>query len=296
MAVPVQNQMEQLFEQLGRTLNDLANIRGARSEFKPPRYDGGSNVELFIQQFDDVVEQNEWTDQAALLHLRSCLQDEAVECGAGTTVDEIKTALRARFGCTRKQAKDRLANIKRQPGQTLCTLGSEIERLMRIAYPEMDDNDRGGLAIDFFLRALDNTRLEQHLLNSGAETLAETIVAADEWLQIGNAASHRHRVNVVGTTYEKASTGEPPDERLDKILKAVEDLCVLVKNQTLQNSARRHQNLGEQRASRLPANRQSGKLSCWQCGGNHYKWNCPQLVGANASKQRQSGNASSPHQ
>ena len=29
MAVPVQNQMEQVFEQLGRTLNDLANIRGS---------------------------------------------------------------------------------------------------------------------------------------------------------------------------------------------------------------------------------------------------------------------------
>ena len=71
------------------------------------------DIELFLAQFDDVAVANHWGGQATLATpLRAHLEGSARACGAGRTRDRIEEALRARFGLSQRQAKDRLIHLK----------------------------------------------------------------------------------------------------------------------------------------------------------------------------------------
>ena len=99
---------------------------------------------------------NNWNDQAALLQLRSALEGSAVEVGRGATVDEIFVGLRARFGLTVTQARHKLINLRREPGQSIHALGTQIQGLIRLAYPTMAQAEHTVLAIEQIKRTLDN--------------------------------------------------------------------------------------------------------------------------------------------
>ena len=66
---------ELLFGQLINELRDLRMDRRAdrRENFKPPRFNGEGDVELFIQHFTEVAVANGWNDMATLLYLREAL-------------------------------------------------------------------------------------------------------------------------------------------------------------------------------------------------------------------------------
>ena len=92
---------------------------GPRDNFRAPTYSGDGDVELFLGQFSDIAVANRWGEQAALLHLRSHLEGTARACGAGQSRDRVEDALRARFGLSQRQARDRLVNLKRDSKATL---------------------------------------------------------------------------------------------------------------------------------------------------------------------------------
>lgn len=140
---------------------------------------------MFIQQFADVQAAIEWNGAAALLHLRSCLRDDAVDSGTGATTDKIFTNLQARFGLNTRQAHDKLSALQRMPGQSLQALGLEAERLENAAYPDIPADVRTSIAIDTFGRVLDDRHPKKHILLAGAETLAGTVRHAEEFLQVG---------------------------------------------------------------------------------------------------------------
>lgn len=95
------------------------------------------------------------------------MTDDAVDCSRGATTDVIYANLRARFGLTVKQARERLSSIEKTPNQTLQALSVEAERLVAVAFPQLAAQDRATLAIDAFIRALDNKGLKRHLLVAG---------------------------------------------------------------------------------------------------------------------------------
>ena len=75
-----------------------------REVFKTPDFDGKSNVENFIWQFEGVMIANDWGAESALLRLRERLKDQAKGCGQGKSVKAIYDILRARFGMTTIEA------------------------------------------------------------------------------------------------------------------------------------------------------------------------------------------------
>lgn len=60
-------------KQLVRALEGLMTPP-SRTVFKAPTFNGEGGVKLFLEQFKDVVDADEWTDREALLHLKSRLQ------------------------------------------------------------------------------------------------------------------------------------------------------------------------------------------------------------------------------
>ena len=68
----------ELVEQI---VNRMAEMQVTKKEFKPPTYNGDTDIELFLRQFQDMALVNRWEPIETLLHLRSCLQGGAAECG-----------------------------------------------------------------------------------------------------------------------------------------------------------------------------------------------------------------------
>ena len=105
-------------------------------DFDTPVFTGKGDVELFIRQFTDVAEANDWSDMATLLHLRKALEKEARECSRGGDVRDVFTSLRARYGMTAREARAKVAGLRRDSKSTLQEHSAEVEKLVGIAYAE----------------------------------------------------------------------------------------------------------------------------------------------------------------
>ena len=115
----------------------MVNIK-TRSTFKAPKYCGDTDIDLFIDQFSDVARANQWSKAESKLNFRISLERPAHDCGRGDSTSDIMDNLRARYGLTARQARDKLASIKKTTKQSVYELGLEITRLVNIAYPNQD--------------------------------------------------------------------------------------------------------------------------------------------------------------
>ena len=170
-----------------------------RHEFEAPHYEGKGDVELFVRQFTDVAEANEWPRAAALLHLRKALREGATDCGRAESVEGIFTALRARYGLTPREARAKIASLKRESKTTLQEHSVEVERLVEIAYAEVPGAIRTTMAVDTFASTIGNGYLQRHLLAVPTPTLEAAVRAGNEYLQIqtGRPITPRHHTQMV---------------------------------------------------------------------------------------------------
>ena len=161
-----------------------------RVMFEAPIYEGKGDVELFVRQFNDVAQANEWPRAAALLHLRRALREGATDCGRSETVEGIFNALRARYGLTPREARSRLTAIRRDSKTSLQEHSAEIERLVEVAYADIPVDLRRSMAVDLFSSTIGNGYLQRHLLAVHTPTLDEAVKAGNEYLQV--PVGYRH--------------------------------------------------------------------------------------------------------
>ena len=141
----------------------LSNTKN-RPEIRPPRFNGEGDLKLFIKQFEDVAEANGGTPKQKTLHIRSQLTGDAQGCGHGDSYDEILEDLHARFGVSKRQARDRLAALKMKPGQSIYSQATEITRLVEVTFPTLADADKRAMALEHFTRAWESKNIQRHLL------------------------------------------------------------------------------------------------------------------------------------
>ena len=175
-----------------------------REHFKAPQFNGKGEVNLFINQFRDVARANEWSDGATVLHLREALKDIATDCGKAENAEAIFGALRARFGMSVREARTKLAVLKRDYKITLQEHASEVEKLVGIAYEDLPPRHREQMALDTFHSSLGNAYLQRHLLAIPTPNLEMAVRAGNDYLQIKPTGP-------VPTI--RAVDGEPEDRR-----------------------------------------------------------------------------------
>ena len=99
-----------------------------------------------------------------MLHLCSQLTGDAQGYEHGDSYEEIIEHLHARFGVSRKQARDRLAALKMKPGQSIYSQATKVTRLVEVAFPTLADADRRAMALEHFTRAWESKNIQRHLL------------------------------------------------------------------------------------------------------------------------------------
>ena len=212
---------EGVFYRLEEVLNRALEQPAARNQFKAPSFDGTGDVGFFIDQFQDVAQANQWNGAAARIHLRASLTDVASACGQAEDLEHIFIALRARFGITSREAKAKLAALKKEQHTSLQEHAAKVERLVNTAYAELPRNNQQDMKLDTFQTSLGNPYLQRHLLAIQPRTLEEAVRAGNEYLQI-----RPFQANSAIRQIEEEPEGQARqvDDPLQALLKAVSRL------------------------------------------------------------------------
>jgi len=205
-----------------RRWNDDEHMDRRPREFKLPSYDGKTDVELFIQEFEEIRDANDWNRGASRLHLKGALVDSARDCGRPPTLEGVLDALRARFGLTTREARAKLASLRKEPNTTLQEHGVEVERLVGIAYADLEIDQREEMTMDLFVTTLGHLSLQRHMLAVRPADLAGMIQAGNEFLQLQTGSARgRHSVQTMDEadeTHQQVAPVNPVADETNTIL------------------------------------------------------------------------------
>ena len=283
--------MDRAGDDMGRLADAIQRMNerpGRRQrEFKLPRFDGKSDVELFIQQFEEISEANDWNNAASRLHLKEALTEGARNCSRPFTTDGVIAALRARFGLTTREARAKLATLRKEHAATLQEHGVEVERLVAIAYADLDYRQREEMTLDLFITTLGHLQLQRHLLAVGAADLTAMIRAGNEFLQLQTGPSRgRHNVQTVDELEETSQQVAPVVSPGSETALAMREMMTVLQTLVSQlGSVGGRPKTSPKREGRPPP-------TCRTCGGvGHVQSKCTKSISG-----PQAGNANRPQQ
>jgi len=116
-----------------------------------PTYDGTTDVETFLQQFDSIAAHNTWETVERGLWLRLALRGEAAKCVVSDHDAEIRNRLLQRYGLKESQAYLMLKKIKFRLGEHLNMFISQLRRILSAAHPNLGENELEAMAIEELL-------------------------------------------------------------------------------------------------------------------------------------------------
>ena len=208
---------------------ELLAVRDPRPRVKltPPTFDGSGDVELFIRQFSDVAEANEWTADISLRQLRNSLKDKAVDCGRAVDYRAVLEALRMRFGTSASEAQALLANVRRDHRTSLQEYASYVNRLVNLANPELPEQYRRNRTLRTFKSTLGHVGLQWHLLVANVQTLEEAVQVGSEYLQIGSQATSRQESGVAQCDFDDQESDQVKSSDTDTNRQMLDTLAEL---------------------------------------------------------------------
>lgn len=271
----------------------LSQRRENRKEFKAPSFNGEQDVEVFLKQFEDVAAANRWNEAETSLHLRLSLSGKALGCGIEDNSETIKNTLRSQFGISLKQARDQLKHLRQRKDQGLHELSAEVNKLVKLAYPNLGSDDRLDMAMDAFLSSLDNVEMQRNILASKPSSISEMIQAAEEYTRLGKNS----RSKILAVTEESK-----PDQTITLMREMMMQQLNAMEKMT-QTQAQQFETIKEltQTLAHAPRPQNSnqtrprGPIKCYECQGPHLKRDCPKLRASQVTQQP-SGNSLGPAQ
>ena len=208
---------------------------------KPQLYDGLTDIDEYLTQFNIVAEINQWNSQTKALHLASSLTGSArsllseLDSGHSRNFPDLVAALQSRFGTVNKAEiyRAQLKNRVRQKGETIPELAQNIRKLTRQAYPAANSDLIDTLALDHFIDSLLDSEIRIRLRECSPKSIqeAETLAVKMEAQRIAD----RQRNKAVGSVGETSGNSNVSDE-ISKITETVNAL--MDKVEKLQNRQR----------------------------------------------------------
>jgi len=140
----------------------------------------------FFSQFELIARANRWNDEIKTITLASYLGGKAravlecVEDIESLNYAELKAELELRFGeaYLAQSYYSLFTNRKQKTGEDEATLGSDIERLSQLAYPECSHQVREKIACAQFISALSNKFVRRTFQLEGVTSLKMAVQKA----------------------------------------------------------------------------------------------------------------------
>jgi hypothetical protein len=163
---------------------------GVRTEFaykiKPDIFDGTVPLLEFFTQFDLIARANQWDDMTKTVVLVSSLRGkarsvlESVQNFENLEYAELKAKLELRFGEVHSLQNyySQFTNRKQKFGEDLASLGTDLERLSQLAYPECSFAVRDKIACAQFISALTDGFVKKTLQLEGVTSLRSAVERA----------------------------------------------------------------------------------------------------------------------
>src|SRR5271157_2202351 len=211
--------------------------RHSKSDLKLEKYDGTTSVETFFVQFEDLSAFQGWDEDERRVRFRAALRGTATsilwELSGAASVEDHKSSLAAHFG-NADQVDSYQAELKlrrRKPGETLQSVYQEISRMMAMGYPGQTGPVIDKIGRDYFLVALEDSKMHMRILERGATDLRSALAYAKQheaYLQVSGCAPQTAiRATKTVPRYVKTLAAEPTEEihaddradRLEQLMK-----------------------------------------------------------------------------
>ena len=259
---------------------------------KPPSFDGKSQWEPYIAQFEIVAGMNQWNDEQKGNYLATSLKGSALSLLGNLPSDTsqdykaLVTALESRFGSAHQQElhRSKFKSRLRRRDESLQELAENLERLAMLAYPSAPEEMKDLLAKEQLIDAILDGDTRLRLKQSRPHSLRAALTLAME-LESYRLASRQRDFQVRGVncdTAEGTSTEKPGHGECgqDDLLAQVKGLLAEVVSQ-----GRGHPYQGDP----------DTRPQCWGCGKRgHIKRNCWNLGGNWSRDVQTQGNSKSP--
>ncbi|CAC5390686.1 unnamed protein product [Mytilus coruscus] len=198
---------------------------------KPPNFDGTSNWQDFLVQFEMVAAVNKWDDNAKAFELATSLR--GVAQGVVTEIEPLRrfdynylvSSLTSRFEPVNQENmyKVQMNSFYRKQDQTLPEMAQEIKRITRLAYPTVPIDIRNQLRKDCFVRALNDPKIQLSIFQIEPKTIDDCIRFGVEYESF---TLDQKRTNNSKQGLRKITETEESDDelvtRLSKIKRAYE--------------------------------------------------------------------------
>lgn len=228
----------------------------------------------FFSQFELIARANRWDDETKNVALISCLRGKAravLECIddiESLNYDELKSKLELRFGegHLSQSYYSLFTNRKQKAGEDEATLGSEIERLAKLAYPECSHHIRDKIACAQYISAISNKFVRRTLQ---LEAITALKVAVHRAMTIKVIQENNFDGGKELNSEKYRSGGYRRERKFDRFDS---------KNKFESKEKDKDNGGFGKRAVDKYGDKQIFSKECWQCGSTgHFRAECPSL-------------------
>jgi hypothetical protein len=259
---------------------------------KPEGYDGTTCWEEYLIYFEQLAGLYDWDDEMKAVMLGLCLKKEArlvqasLEPAQRRSYRMLTTALGKSFApeeLIHLHQAELKARVKR-PDESMITLGRDVAKLVRLAFPTADAATREVIGVNAFLDAIPGpaSEIKMHVIKGRPKTLQDAVSHATEVcavLEAESRRSSRRRGDV-------RMVGAPEDDLQSEVYKLKADL------EEARSSLKDARRGGDRRDGdwRRPPRTPLSEITCFGCGEKgHYKRNCPGEAGQGNGSRRLEG-------
>ncbi len=202
-----------------------------RKEIEARRFSGKESVVEYLLQFELTAKRNEWSDCEKSSSLLCALDGPARNILAefddvtNASYADVKQALLLRFGPTNltEVHEQALGQLRLARGQAIREMASEVQRLIKLAYPDINGSARDRLAVKSLIKTIPDRETAFYVKEKSPATLTEVCTLYERYLALTHDDSHQHRHNAVKQA--ETVTSDDRQQQQQQVLSAIAQMA-----------------------------------------------------------------------